>query len=94
MIMTPDEAAKMPCPAARTFAGHLDPTCRGPGCIVWRWSPVSAKEPAFVRAIKGRMAEGHSHKDAVAWVSERAVELGVPTAPYRGWCGLGGEPMA
>jgi hypothetical protein len=54
--MTPDEAAAYPCPVSRTFAA-AQPTCRGTGCILWRWHPVTASDPRFQAALKARIAE-------------------------------------
>ena len=100
MIATPDAARETwPCPLALTFAARSTPNCRGETCPVWRWVPLSSEHPAFVSAVKARQKEigGNAlaaHKAAVAWVMDRREELGIPTRPTHGFCGLGGRVEA
>lgn len=88
---TPEEAQEWLCPSARTFAApKAEPHCQGPSCAAWRWQPISASDPRFVRAVKAIIATGKTHKEAVSIVSSDMAGHGVPTAPERGFCGLGG----
>lgn len=78
------------CPLARTFADNpANPHCRGSSCPVWRWEPLPADllAPHVKKAMDGNALK---HKEAVAWVMERREELGIPTEPTHGRCGLGG----
>lgn len=100
--MTPDQAAEFACPVARTFAEKIGPNCQGPKCILWRWIPIAAADPRFVSAVKNEMKrlaveKGKTnhvsfHKEAVRNVHADPEAHGVPSAPERGFCGLGGCP--
>lgn len=68
--------------------------CRGPACILWRWEPLSAEDPRFKKAISEAIKSGNPHRNAVAYVMARREELGLPTKPERGFCGLAGRPIA
>lgn len=99
MIATSDTARQTwPCPVALTFADRQR-NCRADECPVWRWLRLPADLPEFQAAIAARKKElGGSphaaHKDAVAWVMERREQLGIPTRPAHGYCGLAGRPEA
>lgn len=90
MILTPEQAASMPCPVSRTFAA-AQPTCRADGCILWRWRPVAASDQAYVAALKVRVAE--TGEKPLHHPKAAALARGDVT-PDRGWCGLGGRPEA
>jgi hypothetical protein len=63
-------------------------TCIGSACMAWRWEPLTA-------AVKRAMHEmGLSHEEAVVEVTTHRAKYGPPVAPFRGWCGLAGEPRA
>ncbi len=94
-MMTPAEASQYLCVIARV-SGAEKPSarCVGSSCVLWRWQPVMADDPAFKLAGSVVMKNGASPNAATAKVWANREEYGVPTAPYRGWCGLGGEPKA
>jgi len=88
---TPEQAAELLCPLARCFASPKSKDgCCGPACAVWRWQPLPAG--LLTPHIAMRLAENKNkdHKSATAWVMENRKELGIPTAPTHGFCGLGG----
>ena len=62
--------------------------------MAWRWEPLLADE-AFQAAVLKAAAElgdtGNKHKAAKHVADNRAM-YGLPTAPFRGWCGLAGKP--
>ena len=97
---TPAEASLFKCPVARTFIrGPIDLSnagCMGENCAVWRWQalPSSLLEPHVKARIKDTKSGPTGHKEAVAWVMERRAELGIPTEPTHGYCGLGGRVEA
>lgn len=92
---TPDHArAEWPCPLGRTF-GKTHDNCIAERCPVWRWVPLSAADPRFVKEVQKAMKEQNlSHQKAVAHVMENRADLGLPTKPEVGRCGLGGEVKA
>lgn len=106
-LRTPEEAATLKCPLARTFDTGKRPTCDGPDCILWRWQPASAGDPRFVAAVireQASLAQDEAkltgqpvaktqkyHKEAVKNVMANPEGCGCP--PHeKGWCGLGGKP--
>jgi hypothetical protein len=101
-FLTPDQASKLKCPFARTFDAKVGAHCEGGKCIAWRWLPIQASDPRFVKAVKDEMksiaeAKGsHNsvsfHKQAVKNVTDDPKAHGVPDAPEQGWCGLAGRP--
>lgn len=101
-MLTEPQARGLACPIARTFAGSPVATCRGSGCILWRWQPILASSPAFVSAVQAEMKRaaeaagkptgGGFHKQAVATVMADKAAHGVPDRSEYGWCGLGGKP--
>lgn len=99
--ITLDEAAKTPCPIARTFPDGKSATCDGPKCILWRWREIMASDPVFMAAIQRAQAciaqdagegkpGGHYHKQAVQQVARDPLAWDVKTD--FGYCGLGGKP--
>lgn len=96
MIKTPnDAAADWLCPVARTFAttsAHAN--CRGEECAAWRWSPIPAAvlAPHISKRLKETGGGTNAHKEACAWVMDHRQDLGIPTEPTHGFCGLGGQP--
>jgi len=101
--LTPEEAKGRACPLARSFERH-QPTCLGPACMLWRWLPLSAEDPRFRRAVRaemkrlaeaaGKASTAGSHREAVRNVTADPAAHGAPSAPERGYCGLGGRPEA
>ena len=101
--LTPEAARAHACPLARGFEA-MQPTCVGPACMPWRWLPLSSQDPRFRRAVQTEMqrladAAGKSstaglHKKAVQNVAADPAAHGAPSAPERGYCGLGGRPEA
>ena len=97
--LTPEEATGRACPLARSFERH-QPTCLGPACMLWL--PLSAEDPRFRRAVRAemkRLAAGKAstagrHREAVRNVTADPAAHGAPSAPERGYCGLGGRPEA
>ncbi len=94
-FLTEPEARKRLCPIARV-SGAEKPSarCVGSSCVLWRWQPVMSDDPAFKLAVSVVMKNGASPNAATAKVWANREKYGVPTEPYRGWCGLGGEPTA
>lgn len=97
-FITPDEAQKTTlCPLARTFGDDdLKATCRGPACALWRWQPLMASDPGYKEAlVKARdMKAERGTMTAAEYVNANRADFGLPTEPFLGWCGLGGEPKA
>lgn len=107
-LITQAEAGKMKCPVARTFDEGKSPTCDGGGCILWRWAPMPAADPRFMRAVAAKQMELHAaaeaannekkrllssfHNAAVAAVAADPNSFMKMTDSDRGWCGLGGKP--
>lgn len=94
---TPEHAAELLCPFARTFASpKAIPNCQGPVCALWKWAPLSAD--IMTKAIQARAAQVEAetgkkaqHKELVAWVMDNREALGIPTKPTHGYCGPRGE---
>lgn len=87
MIFNAEDATNFACgpQAERGF-------CYGPKCAVWRWEPLLADE-AFAAAVKKAEAEtGMPHPKAAKHVTENRAQYGLPTKPFRGYCGLAGKP--
>lgn len=104
--ITPADAREsFPCPVARTFATKIGPNCDAESCIAWRWVPLSADNPALKAAISkaahDMAAEAGKagsavmyHQKAVRHVMDNRADLGLPTKPTHGFCGLAGAPEA
>lgn len=92
---TKEQAGEFKCPLARTFirgtVSLSDAGCIGPTCACWRWMPLPADllMPHVKKAMEGNALK---HKEAVSWVMDHREELGIPTAPTHGYCGVGGDP--
>lgn len=82
------------CLIARTFGDKPQEKCRGEQCAIWRWKALTVDDGPFKSAVSKAMADGMTHKAAVAHVMDNRRDLGIPDTPYRGWCGLGGKPEA
>lgn len=107
-FLTPKEAKALSCPVARVHGKGTSAKCEAETCILWRWSPLSSDDPRFSGAIKrecvmlaqskadetGEKPKPHHlyHKKAVSNVMRDPEAYGVPVAPEKGWCGLGGKP--
>lgn len=92
-FITPDEAKKKLCPTCAVGDGEL---CVAGACMAWRWLPIQANDPRVVAAIKAAqeaLGGAGKHKEAVASVMASPETHGIPTAPEKGWCGLGGKPV-
>ena len=93
MKLTPEEAREMFCCNASHPADNG--LCNAEKCAAWRWLPLSASDPEFVAAIKKAMPDHkNNHKAAVKYVMDNREELGLPTIPTHGYCGLAGKPEA
>lgn len=107
MVYTEQEARTKWCPMGRhdTTAGNRivgsperaaqDFPCVASECMMWRWQPLLADD-AFKEAVK-KAAEklgdkSPSRKKAVQHVIDNRSDYGLPDKPYRGFCGLAGEP--
>lgn len=87
-----EEAAKLLCPFARTFAeAKAQPYCRTDACAIWRHETIASDHPLLKAAIGDKMREigkgPGGHKDAVAFVMENRDALGIPRVTGRGQCG-------
>lgn len=91
-MKTPEEAATLLCPYARTFADKVAVAgCRGPECALWRWEPITTTHPLWKDAVKTKAAElGEKvpFPQASRWVAENMEILGL--VPTKGFCGAGG----
>lgn len=88
--MLPEEARGFLCPLSRTFS-EPPGNCVAAGCILWRWVDLDINDDRFKEAIKTAIRDQKmNHKQAVKWMMENREELGLPTDPERGYCGLGG----
>lgn len=103
--LTPEEARKTwACPVARIFAEKKGPNCMADECPLWRWEPRDWANPPLRLAVqkeiqriateRGKTASGVYHKQAVANIVADPAAHGVDLEPDRGWCGLGGKPLA
>jgi hypothetical protein len=83
---TPEEAAGLLCPLARTFAAQTaEPGCKGPSCAVWRWS-TSGRWAEAVLEVAREIGEGVGPKPkASRIVADDPGKFGCS-----GFCGLGG----
>lgn len=92
---TPEAAAQLLCPLARTFAAPKPQEgCRGPSCALWRWQPIAANDPRVTAAlakIAKELGGGPNRtKQATEILMKDRAAYGVPTEPEKGFCGAGG----
>ena len=89
---TPEQAADVLCPLARTFATpKAVPTCQGPECALWRWVPVTTASPDWKRAVLAeaeKTQEKAPYPKAARHVADNMEALGL--IPTLGYCGAGG----
>ena len=95
---TPEHAAEhWPCPVGRITTPTRG-NCIAEHCPVWRWVPLPADAPDFKAAVSAKQKEigkgPGGHKEAVAYVMANRADLGLPTKPEVGFCGLGGRVLA
>lgn len=92
-MRTPEEAAALLCPFARTFAQkEAVAGCRGPECALWRYEAITTAHPLWKPAVQQRAAgtgEKPPYAQASKWVAENLAELGM--VPTKGYCGAGGS---
>jgi len=91
-MRTPEQAAELLCPFARTFAPpQAEKGCQGPSCALWRWEKITTSHPLWAPAVKARAAETDDkvpYAKSSKWVAENLAELGM--VPTKGHCGAGG----
>lgn len=80
---TIQDAAKWPCPLAKTFA-EPKRECRGEACPLWRWT-TGAPHAEAVKKIADATGEKQPFKNAAAEVAKDPAKHGC-----HGYCGLGG----
>lgn len=88
---TPEQAATLLCPFARSFAVQPVASCRGPACACWRWEQITTAHPLWKDAVRAKaeeLGEKAPFPKAAAWVAENKTALGM--VPTRGQCGIGG----
>ncbi len=102
-LCTEDEAKERWCPFGRfdsaaggshnrDYQGGPSTMCIASQCMAWRWQPLQADQP-FLDAVKKRMDDTkEAHPKAVKYVRAHLAELGLPNKPFRGYCGLAGQP--
>jgi hypothetical protein len=88
------EATQMVC--HRGAGNETAVFCRGAICMAWRWEPLMCDD-AWVAAVK-QCAEDIGDKSqnrakAAAHVNENREAYGLPTEPFRGFCGIAGKPL-
>ena len=96
MLLTPAEAKERECrslpPQEDDILGVYQPKCIATGCMMWREQPLMADAPFLAAVAKYEKSAAVSHPAAVKHVKENRAEFGLPTAPFRGYCGLAGKP--
>ena len=91
---TPKEAEIKNCPVDPKGATAIV-KCAGDQCMMWRWRPLQASDPGWQAAVKKIMdSKSMTHPKAAQYVNEHRAELGLPTEPTHGYCGLAGRPEA
>lgn len=89
---TPEEAAKLLCPFARTFAtSPAVPGCRGPECAMWRWEKMTTESPRWRSAVWAeaeKIGERAPYPKASKAVALNPESFGLVVD--RGFCGAGG----
>ena len=70
---------------------HDDMPCLGSTCMAWRWQPLQA-DAAFMAAVKTLEDAGTPKAKAGKMVHDDPSAYGLPSKPFRGWCGLASKP--
>lgn len=91
-MLTESEARRKICAPSNAAALATAPRlCAASGCLAWRWQPLQA-DAAFMAAVKALEDAGTPKAKAGKMVHENPDNYGLPTKPFRGWCGLAGKP--
>ena len=93
--ITPEKATDFGCPMVWGNHESADGMCIAQNCIFWRWQPLMTSEPGYKEALTKAQA---MHKDErggklpAIYVNENRAKFGLKVEPYKGWCGMAGEP--
>ena len=68
--------------------------CIASNCMVWRWVPLTITPEYLdaVRALAEATAEKAPFAKAARAVADKPEAHGLPSKPFRGFCGLAGKP--
>lgn len=91
MKIRPEDAPSYACTQS---PWDPDIHCQGPMCMAWRWVPLMMSE-SVIAAIRKRGLETGDRAPfakSARYVLENCEEFGLPSKPFEGYCGLGGQP--
>jgi len=93
-FITPEQAKdSFKCPIARCMSTKEGANCEAADCILWRWVPLSTKDPKWrsaIVAIASETGEKAPFAKAAKEVSNNPQKYGMKLS--KGYCGLGGRP--